>query len=152
MFQSVHLMIPGLANMYIKFNKNNIKTILPEKRPGMIFSNPDLFIVFNEQIRFVLWEEILEKLNKKWLINIKLWKSNFDFGNDMYDYDLQFNNYKTIELLEFPEVETIDTPENNAFIYDKNRILYISEDFINDLKKAGCIDIWYDTTAPHGRY
>ncbi|GLR73178.1 hypothetical protein [Aliivibrio sifiae] len=138
--------------MYIKFNKNNISATLPEKRPKMIFSNPDLFIVFNEQVRFVLWEDILDKIDEKWLKNMDLWESNFDFGNNEDDYDRQFDNYKTIELLQFPEYESIDTPETSAFIYDKNRVLYISEKFISDLKKAGCVDIWYDTTAPYGRY
>ncbi len=27
----------GLVDMYIKFNKNNISELLPEKRPGMVF-------------------------------------------------------------------------------------------------------------------
>ena len=145
-------MTHGQVNMYIEFNKNNISTVLPENRANMVFVNPDLFIIFNERIRFVLWEEILNKLNKKWLKDIDLWGTDFDFGKDLDDDEKRFHDYHTIELLEFPEVETIDTPENNAFIYDKNRTLYISEDFINDLKKADCIDIWYDTTAPFGRY
>ena len=66
----------GPVDMYIKFNKDNISKLLPEQRPGMIFSNPDLFIIFGNNIRFVIWEEILEKLNQFWLEGKDAWDSD----------------------------------------------------------------------------
>ncbi|WP_261886076.1 hypothetical protein [Vibrio pomeroyi] len=142
----------GPVDMYIKFNKDNISKLLPEKRPGMIFSNPDLFVIFNDNIRFVIWEEILGKLNKIWLEGKDTWDSNFDFGSHPDDYDRQFDDYKTIELLQFPTITNLDTEEKHAFAFNENNELYISEDFVKDLKSAGCVDVWYDTTAPYGRY
>ncbi|HCM1316550.1 TPA: hypothetical protein N2901_004263 [Vibrio parahaemolyticus] len=138
--------------MYIKFNKNNISELLPEKRPGMVFSNPDLFIIFNNNIRFVIWEEILEKLNGFWLEGKDTWDSNFDFGSYPDDYDRQFDDYKTIELLQFPTLTDLEVEEKYAFVFNENNELYISENFVKDLKSAGCVDVWYDTTAPYGRY
>ncbi len=44
----------GPVDMYIKFNKDNISKLLPEKRPGMIFSNPDLFVIFNDNLVLLL--------------------------------------------------------------------------------------------------
>jgi hypothetical protein len=38
------------------------------------------------------------------------------------------------------------------FIHDLDGNVYINEEFCSDLKSAGAIDIWYDTTAPFGRY
>ncbi|HGF5185076.1 TPA: hypothetical protein ACF34A_004368 [Vibrio parahaemolyticus] len=142
----------GLVDMYIKFNKNNISELLPEKRPGMVFSNPDLFIIFNNNIRFVIWEEILEKLNGFWLEGKDTWDSNFDFGSYPDDYDRQFDDYKTIELLQFPTLTDLEVEEKYAFVFNENNELYISENFVKDLKSAGCVDVWYDTTAPYGRY
>ncbi|CAV26825.1 hypothetical protein [Vibrio atlanticus] len=142
----------GPVDMYIKFNKDNISKLLPEKRPGMIFSNPDLFVIFNENIRFVIWEEILEKLNKIWLEGKDTWDSNFDFGSHPDDYDRQFDDYKTIELLQFPTITNLDTEEKHAFVFNENNELHINEEFVKDLKSAGCVDVWYDTTAPYGRY
>lgn len=142
----------GLVDMYIKFNKNNISELLPEKRPGMVFSNPDLFIIFNNNIRFVIWEEILEKLNGFWLEGKDTWDSNFDFGSHLDDYDRQFDDYKTIELLQFPTLTDLEVEEKYAFVFNENNELYISENFVKDLKSAGCVDVWYDTTAPYGRY
>ncbi|WP_255903359.1 hypothetical protein [Vibrio campbellii] len=142
----------GLVDMYIKFNKNNISELLPEKRPGMVFTNPDLFIIFNNNIRFVIWEEILEKLNGFWLEGKDAWDSNFDFGSHPDDYDRQFDDYKTIELLQFPTLTDLEVEEKYAFVFNENNELYISENFVKDLKSAGCVDVWYDTTAPYGRY
>lgn len=138
--------------MYIKFIKENLSNILPEKRPGMVFSNPDLFIIFDNNIRFVIWEEILEKLNKFWLEGKDTWDSNFDFGSHSDDYDRQFDDYKTIELLQFPTLTDLEVEEKYAFVFNENNELYISENFVKDLKSAGCVDVWYDTTAPYGRY
>lgn len=138
--------------MYISFNKNNVSKLLPEKRPGMIFSNPDLFIIFDEYVRFVVWDEIIEKLNSYWLKEKDLWSTNFDFGSHVDDYDKQFDDYKTIELQQFPTLDDLDVEEQHAFVFDSNGELYISEKFVQDLKLAGCIDVWFDTTAPFGRY
>ncbi|CAH1521727.1 hypothetical protein KIT90_23100 [Vibrio sp. B172a] len=138
--------------MYIKFIKENLSNILPEKRPGMVFSNPDLFIIFDNTIRFVIWEEILEKLNEFWLEGKDTWDSNFDFGSNPDDYDRQFDDYKTIELLQFPTLTDLEVEEKYAFVFNENNELYISENFVKDLKSAGCVDVWYDTTAPYGRY
>ncbi|WP_049876032.1 hypothetical protein, partial [Vibrio parahaemolyticus] len=110
----------GLVDMYIKFNKNNISELLPEKRPGMVFSNPDLFIIFNNNIRFVIWEEILEKLNGFWLEGKDTWDSNFDFGSHPDDYDRQFDDYKTIELLQFPTLTDLEVEEKYAFVFNEN--------------------------------
>ncbi|HHF2860101.1 TPA: hypothetical protein ACPJZ5_000485 [Vibrio diabolicus] len=138
--------------MYIKFIKENLSNILPEKRPGMVFSNPDLFIIFDNNIRFVIWEEILEKLNEFWLEGKDTWDSSFDFGSHPDDYDRQFDDYKTIELLQFPTLTDLEVEEKYAFVFNENNELYISENFVKDLKSAGCVDVWYDTTAPYGRY
>ncbi|EJX2555300.1 MULTISPECIES: hypothetical protein [Vibrio] len=138
--------------MYIKFIKENLSNILPEKRPGMVFSNPDLFIIFDNTIRFVIWEEILEKLNEFWLEGKDTWDSHFDFGSNPDDYDRQFDDYKTIELLQFPTLTDLEVEEKYAFVFNENSELYISENFVKDLKSAGCVDVWYDTTAPYGRY
>ncbi|WP_191117902.1 hypothetical protein [Vibrio campbellii] len=138
--------------MYIKFIKENLSNILPEKRPGMVFSNPDLFIIFDNTIRFVIWEEILEKLNEFWLEGKDTWDGNFDFGSHPDDYDRQFDDYKTIELLQFPTLTDLEVEEKYAFVFNENNELYISENLVKDLKSAGCVDVWYDTTAPYGRY
>lgn len=142
----------GSVDMYIKFNKDNISELLPEKRPGMVFSNPDLFIIFDNTIRFVIWEEILEKLNEFWLEGKDTWDSYFDFGSHPDDYDRQFDDYKTIELLQFPTLTDLEVEEKYAFVFNENNELCISENFVKDLKSAGCVDVWYDTTAPYGRY
>ncbi len=103
--------------MYIKFIKESLSNILPEKRPGMVFSNPDLFIIFENTIRFVIWEEILEKLNEFWLEGKDTWDSNFDFGSHPDDYDRQFDDYKTIELLQFPTLTSLEVEEKYAFCF-----------------------------------
>ena len=139
-------------NMYIKFSKENLSNFLPEKRPNIVFSNPDLFIVFDGQFRFVIWDDIFQKLNSFWLEEKDLWNSDFDFGADIDDYDKQFDDYKTVELLQFPMLSDLDIEEDFAFVFDKNNDLFISEKFIADLKSAGCVNVWYDTTAPFGRY
>ena len=138
--------------MYVRFKKEELKIILPEVRPAMIFIKPDLFVTFEGGGRFVICDEILDKLNNKWLHGINLWESRFDFGVDASDYDKQFSDYKTLELLQFPKLDTLDTDEVFAFVYDLNGGLYINERFVSDLKSAGCVDVWYDTTAPFGRY
>ncbi len=115
----------GLVDMYIKFNKENISKLLPEKRPGMIFSNPDLFIIFENNIRFVIWEEILEKLNQFWLEGKDARDSDFDFGSHPDDYDRQFDDYKTIELLQFPTLSDLEIEEKYAFVFNENKsIIY----------------------------
>lgn len=118
----------------------------------MVFSNPDLFIIFDNTIRFVIWEEILEKLNEFWLEGKDTWDSNFDFSSHPDDYDRQFDDYKIIELLQFPTLTDLEVEEKYAFVFNENNELYISENFVKDLKSAGCVDVWYDTTAPYGRY
>ncbi|MDW1578928.1 hypothetical protein R7M92_24520 [Vibrio sp. Vb2880] len=138
--------------MYIKFNKDNISELLPEKRPGMVFSNPDLYIIFDNNVRFVIWEEVLENLNKFWLEGKDTWDSYFDFGSHPDDYDRQFDDYKTIELLQFPTLTDLEVEEKYAFVFNENNELCISENFVKDLKSAGCVDVWYDSTAPYGRY
>ncbi|GIU23510.1 hypothetical protein L2719_05315 [Shewanella schlegeliana] len=157
--------------MYIQFNQDNISALLPEKRPATVFTNPDLFIVFDKAVRFVLWQEIIDKLPAHWLADKDLWDSDFDFGSAPDDEDgedteneSEFDDYKTLELLQFPTLAGLDVDvdvgvgvgieaeEKHAFVYDTNHALYISEDFIKDLKSAGCINIWYNTTAPFGRY
>ncbi|MFH4817871.1 hypothetical protein [Vibrio alginolyticus] len=142
----------GSVDMYIKFNKDNISELLPEKRPGMIFSNPDLYIIFDNNVRFVIWEEVLENLNKFWLEGKDTWDSYFDFGSHPDDYDRQFDDYKTIELLQFPTLTDLEVEEKYAFVFNENNELCISENFVKDLKSAGCVDVWYDSTAPYGRY
>ncbi len=138
--------------MYIKFEKKELSNYLKEKRPGMIFSNPDIFIVFDGQRRFVIWGEVIDNLSGHWLDDKDLWDSEFDFSDNPDDYDLQFDDYKTVELLQFPQYEDSNTEDEHAFIFDKDKVLYININFINDLKSAGAKDIWYDTTAPYGRY
>ncbi|HHX8603947.1 TPA: hypothetical protein ACVO0R_004606, partial [Vibrio alginolyticus] len=59
---------------------------------------------------------------------------------------------KTIELLQFPTLTDLEVEEKYAFVFNENNELYISENFVKDLKSAGCVDVWYDTTAPYGRY
>lgn len=142
----------GSVDMYIKFNKDNISELLPEKRPGMVFSNPDLYIIFDNNVRFVIWEEVLENLNKFWLEGKDTWDSYFDFGSHPDDYDRQFDDYKTIELLQFPTLTDLEVEEKYAFVFNENNELCISENFVKDLKSAGCVDVWYDSTAPYGRY
>ncbi|MCR9318133.1 hypothetical protein NB659_11955, partial [Vibrio alginolyticus] len=78
--------------------------------------------------------------------------SDFDFGSHPDDYDRQFDDYKTIELLQFPTLSDLDIEEKYAFVFNENNELYISDNFVKDLKSAGCVDVWYDTTAPFGRY
>ncbi|ABV88991.1 hypothetical protein [Shewanella pealeana] len=145
--------------MYIQFNQENISASLPEKRPDTVFANPDLFIVFDKAVRFVLWQEIIEKLSPHWLAGKDLWDSDFDFGSEPDDEDgedtedeSEFDDYQTLELLQFPTLDTLDVEEEYAFVYDSNNTLYISEDFIKELKSAGCNNVWYNTTAPFGRY
>ncbi|GAB7223132.1 hypothetical protein VoSk93_23480 [Vibrio owensii] len=142
----------GSVDMYIKFNKDNISELLPEKRPGMVFSNPDLYIIFDNNVRFVIWEGVLENLNKFWLEGKDTWDSYFDFGSHPDDYDRQFDDYKTIELLQFPTLTDLEVEEKYAFVFNENNELCISENFVKDLKSAGCVDVWYDSTAPYGRY
>ncbi|MGR5096720.1 hypothetical protein ACPV5O_25930 [Vibrio maritimus] len=142
----------GQDNMYIRFNKDNISTLLPEIRPKMIFKNPDVFIKFEGDVKFVVWNEILKNINEHWLKDLSMWDTQLDFGSNSDDYSKQFDDYKTIELLQFPVMEAIDVKENSAFIYDQEKNLYISEQFVRDLKSAGCIDVWFNTTAPYGRY
>ncbi|MGR5286337.1 hypothetical protein ACP3V5_13520 [Vibrio maritimus] len=131
---------------------DNISALLPERRPGMIFKNPDVFVVLDSNVKFVIWNEILEKINESWLKGLDMWNTHFDFGSHPDDYSKQFNDYKTIELLQFPVVDSIDVNEDSAFIYDQDKNLYISEKFVFDLKSAGCVDVWFNTTAPYGRY
>ena len=149
--------------MYIQFNQENISALLPEKRPETVFVNPDLFIVFNRAVRFVLWQEISDKLPEHWLADKDLWDSDFDFSSEPDDFnkgsdcdtnseDRVFDDYQTLELLQFPTLDTLNVEEENAFVYDSNNTLYISEDFIKDLKSSGCSNVWYNTTAPFGRY
>lgn len=142
----------GSVDMYIKFNKDNISELLPEKRPGMVFSNPDLYIIFDNNVRFVIWEGVLENINKFWLEGKDTWDSYFDFGSHPDDYDRQFDDYKTIELLQFPTLTDLEVEEKYAFVFNENNELCISENFVKDLKSAGCVDVWYDSTAPYGRY
>lgn len=107
---------------------------MPEHRPGMIFSNADLFIVFENNTRFVIWEEILDKLNQIWLEGKNAWDSSFDFGSHPDDYDRQFDYYKTIELLQFPTISNLDAEEKHAFVFNENNELYINKEFVKDLK------------------
>ncbi|ARC91742.1 hypothetical protein B6A42_05955 [Vibrio coralliilyticus] len=136
--------------MYIRFK--NLRDILPEKRNTIVFSNPDLYITFMPTRRFVIWESVLSDLDKKWLEGVALWPTEFDFGTHEEDYTRQFDDYKTIELLQFPKLDDLNVEEDFAFVFDDSNELYISEKFVHDLKSAGCVDIWYDTTAPHSRY
>ncbi|MDR8522230.1 hypothetical protein [Shewanella fidelis] len=145
--------------MYIAFKQEIISSLLPEKRPDSVFSNPDLFIVFNRAVRFVLWQEIIDELPEHWLAGKDLWDSDFDFSsnhcNTEHDTDCDdrvFDDYKTLELLQFPTLDTLDVEQKYAFAYDSNHVLHINQDFIKDLKSAGCSNIWYNTTAPFGRY
>jgi hypothetical protein len=138
--------------MYIKFGIENMRAIFTENKNKMIFSNPDLLIIFEDDLKFVIWGEILEDLNESWLKGLDMWDTHFDFGSHPDDYSKQFDDYKTIELLQFPVMESIDVNEDSAFIYDQDKNLYISEKFVCDLKSAGCVDVWFNTTAPYGRY
>lgn len=136
--------------MHIKFS--NVKEILPESRSKVVFRNPDIYIILGRTQRFVIWESILSDLDGNWLDGIKFWPSQFDFWSHPDDYNKQFYDYITIELLQFPSLDNLDVEEKHAFVYDQSRELYISEGFVKSLKSAGSADFWYDTTAPYGRY
>ncbi|PTP40645.1 hypothetical protein [Vibrio splendidus] len=136
--------------MYIKFD--NVKEILPECRSKVVFRNPDIYIALGQTQRFVIWESILSDFDGNWLDGIKFWPSQFDFGSHPDDYNKQFDDYITIELLQFPSLDNLDVEEKHAFVFNEKNELYISEIFVKDLKSAGCVDVWYDTTAPYGRY
>jgi hypothetical protein len=141
--------------MYIKFEKHTMIHDLPEKRPNMIFNNPDVFIIFGTPKRFVIWGEVLENLSPEWFGGIDMWETHFDFGIEPDDYDKQFDDYFTVELSIFPVIENSKVSEfkgKNAFIFDSNKELYINTHFIEELKSVGAVDVWYDTTAPYGRY
>lgn len=135
--------------MYIRFEE--IINILPEKRNKFVFCNPDIYIKLQAK-KVVIWDSILSNLDSKWLEGKFLWPTQFDFGSHSEDYERQFYDYKTIELLQFPVLESLDTENCYAFVFDQNHDLYIHEDFIQALKLAGCQDVWYDTTYPFGRY
>ena len=100
----------------------------------------------------MIWDKVIENLNSFWLEDKDLWDSSFDFGSNLDDYDKQFDDYKTIELLQFPKLDNLNVEEKFAFAFDDSNELYISEKFAQDLKSAGCVDVWYETTAPYSRY
>ncbi|MHC0046436.1 hypothetical protein ACGDLY_024480 [Vibrio campbellii] len=135
--------------MYIRFEE--IINILPEKRNKFVFCNPDIYIKLQAK-KVVIWDSILSNLDSKWLEGKFLWPTQFDFGSHSEDYERQFDDYKTIELLQFPTLTDLEVEEKYAFVFNENNELYISENFVKDLKSAGCVDVWYDTTAPYGRY
>ncbi len=139
--------------MYNVFCEGYFLKFLPEKRPGMIFNNPDLFIIFEPTVRFVIWQDILDRMDSKWKDQLTLWPTWLDFGKDEEDYDKQFQDYWTIELAALPKID-IDDPDQDylPLVQGIDGEVYINEKFVDALKDAGAKDIWYNTTAPYGRY
>ncbi|SDH76906.1 hypothetical protein SAMN04488136_12846 [Vibrio xiamenensis] len=139
--------------MYNVFCKSYFSRFLPEKRPGIIFNNPDLFIIFEPTIRFVIWQEILDRIDSKWKDQLTLWPTWLDFGKDEEDYDKQFQDYWTIELVALPKVNVNDPIEiARPLVQGLDGTIYINQNFVEDLINSGVKDVWYDTTFPYGRY
>ena len=140
--------------MTVKFTKKELSNYLPEKRPNMIFSNPDLLIMFEPRQRIIIWNDILNSLDEKIKEKITCWPTWLDFGDNDEDYEKIFKDYSTIELSELPSIALSDdlVTEEPIIINSDDHHVYLNMDFINQLKLAGAVDVWYDTIAPFGRY
>lgn len=144
--------------MYIEFIKPSLIKDLPEKKSSIVFIQPDVLILFNVQKSFVIWSDILNKLNSKWREQLDLWPAELDFRKDWEnesEIDKLLDSYFSVDFGNIPEVifdNIKDSDIQFPFVFDENKNLYVNLDFLKDLKSCGAEDIWYDSTHPYGRY
>ncbi|WP_299022735.1 hypothetical protein [uncultured Photobacterium sp.] len=142
--------------MFVIFNKNGIAQVLPEKKPKIIFMEPDALFLFGVQNSLILFEDILDNLDIKWKEKLNLWQAELDFRKSLDDeeeFDKLIDTYWSVDFGDIPQVNVIEIGDSDIpFVFDKTKKLYINIDFLNALKKAGAKDVWFDTTAPYGRY
>ena len=138
---------------FIKYTKDNLIKVLPEKRSGMIFVEPDIFFKFHFHEAVILSDDIVDKLNPNWCENLELWDTTIDFRKDESDsMDKYKQCFKSIDFGTVPtftdEILNNDPEEKIPFAFNKHKELYINLEFISALKNAGSIDIWYDYLMP----
>ena len=135
---------------FIKYTKDNLIKHLPEKRPGMIFVEPDLFIKFGFHETMVIFDNIVDNLSLAWKENLDIWDTTIDFrkneDDDMSKYKQCFKSIDFGAIPIFSDNE-LDSPDQiyTPFAFNEIRELYINLDFIDALQHAGSVDIWYDS-------
>ncbi|WP_108947302.1 hypothetical protein [Shewanella halifaxensis] len=135
---------------FIRFEKQALHALLPEKKPGMIYLAPDLFMKFGFQEAFIILEDIIDKLPAKWVEKLDLWSTSIDARKDQDDdaakemiQQFQSVDFALIPVLNEDSITSLDQ-SNEPFVFDENKSIYINVDFITALKAAGCVDVWYD--------
>jgi len=133
--------------LFIPFNKRHLAPLLPEKRgPQLIFTEPHLFIVFEDISRMFLSNRIIAKLGDDWTDNLTLWSGDIDCRQSHKDEDLLLSEYQYIDfstLLDRSAVSA-DAMLSIPFAWD-NKALVVNTKFVNALKQAGADFVWYDT-------
>lgn len=142
--------------MFVVFSKNEISHILPEKKPQMVFFEPDVLFLFEVQNSIVIFESILENLDVKWREKLNVWQAELDFRKSLDDedeFDKLIDSYWSVDFGDIPKITAGEIDDRSLpFIFDENDELLINVEFIKALKKAGAKDVWFDTTAPYSRY
>ncbi|WP_139296349.1 hypothetical protein [Moritella viscosa] len=137
--------------MFIPFNKASLSVLLPEKRAEFVFTQPDLFMRFSEITIFYIYDDVIEKLDEKWKEKLTLWWGKIDFNTPDLDYDDECyhdrvcEEYNYVDFAIIPDVKSLTEDEIKVtpLAWD-NKEIVIHTDFIEALKQAGSVDIWYD--------
>ncbi|MDN3610434.1 hypothetical protein ACFFUP_01870 [Vibrio ostreicida] len=132
---------------FIPFDKATIATVLPEKRATFVFTQPDVYMNFGEIKTLYIYEDILERLDEKWLDQLTQWWAELDFNvpNTEHDLDKTCDEYAFIDFAILPELTSLDdhVAKQTPLVWD-NKELMINTDFLIGLQQAGAVDIWFD--------
>ncbi len=135
---------------FIRFEKQALVALLPEKKPGMIYLAPDLFMKFGFHEAFILFKDVIDKLPTEWVEKLDLWSASIDARKDEDDDEAK-EMIQQFQSVDFALIPVLDEElilslkqSNEPFVFNNSRRIYINLEFISALKNAGCIDIWYD--------
>jgi hypothetical protein len=137
---------------FIKYTKNLMVNELTEKRPSAVFIKPDIFMKFSFHKTMVVFDGIIDSLESKWKEALDTWDTTIDFRKNEED---DVSKYKQcFKCVDFSNVPTLTESELHSsddryipFAFSLDRDVYINLNFIEALKNAGAVDIWYDTLA-----
>ena len=119
----------------------------------MIYMAPDVYMKFEFHEIMVLFNGIVESLADTWTDQLQLWSTSLDGRKDENDNEIKEMGQQ-FQSVDFSVIQTIEQEEINqlqhselAFVFNREREIFVNIEFLNALKNAGSNDIWYDSIA-----
>ena len=138
---------------FIPYTKESVSMYLKEKKPNMIYMAPDVYMKFEFHEIMVLFNGIVESLADKWTDQLQLWNTSLDGRKDENDNEIKEMGQQ-FQSVDFSVIQTIEQEDINqiqhselAFVFNRERKIFVNIEFLNALNSAGSNYIWYDSIA-----